>query len=235
MDLLSLNQELKQANDGLRQFAYVASHDLQEPLRKIRQFSEILVNTYTQELDGEGKYFLTVVSDAATRMSSLIRDLLKYSETSYNDFEHKEIDLSELISSVMLSIDELAKSADCKVSYNKLPRVTGEPTMIEQLFSNLISNGIKYKHPERPSHLKISSKQTKNQTIITVSDNGIGIEEDQLNRIFEPFTRLKNAGEVVGTGIGLAICKSVCDRHGWNIEARSTVNEGTKFLIKIPN
>lgn len=234
LDVQILNNELKQANDGLRQFAYVASHDLQEPLRKIRQFSEILVETYTDQFDEDGKYFLSVVSESATRMSALIKDLLNYSKTSYREFDREEIDLSALMSDVLASLKDLSTAAGCKTTRTKLPTISGDRTMIEQLFSNLIGNAIKYRHPDKNPQIKISSRTLKTKITIVISDNGIGLEQKYLQRIFEPFTRLKNGNDVSGTGIGLAICKSVCERHGWQIEATSTVGEGSKFTISIP-
>lgn len=232
--LQELNDELEQANEGLRQFAYVASHDMQEPLRKIQQFSELLKDSYKVELDEEGQYFLTVVADSASRMSSLVRDLLTYSRTAHRELERGDVDLNDLVSAIkeelILSIEE----ADAKVSRTKLPSVAGDTLMMQQLFSNLISNAIKYREQGRDPVVKVSSKKTKQGTTITVADNGMGMDPKYISRIFEPFTRLQNDEHLKGTGIGLAICKSVCDRHGWEISAESEPGVGSKFTIHIP-
>ncbi|MEO9968270.1 MAG: CheR family methyltransferase [Hyphomonadaceae bacterium] len=235
MDIETLNLELKQANDGLRQFAYVASHDLQEPLRKIRQFSEILVDTYSTQFDAEGVYFLSVVSESAARLSTLIKDLLDYSKTSYMNFAREDVDMAQVASDILVSFEDLAQAANCQIKMGKLPVASGDVTMIEQLFSNLVGNAIKYRHPDRPSEISLSSRRLKQQTIVTIADNGIGMDKKHIDRIFEPFARLKNSSAASGSGIGLAICKSVCERHGWEIYATSVLDEGTKFKIKIPH
>lgn len=235
LTLQKLNLDLEQANDGLRQFAYVASHDLQEPLRKIRQFGELLQESYRKKLDEEGRYFLSVVSDSATRMSELISDLLAYSKTSYREFQRDEINLKELIFVCKGNLQLLIDQADGKVTSYKLPSISGDTTMLEQLFTNLIGNAIKYRAPGRPARVKITARTTKKALKILVTDNGIGMDEKYIERIFDPFARLQNDQDQRGSGIGLAICKSVCERHGWEISVSSVLGEGSVFTISIPH
>lgn len=232
--LQKLNTELALANDGLRQFAYVASHDMQEPLRKIQQFSELLSSEYQEKLDDEGQYFLSVVSDSATRMSALIRDLLTYSRTAHRELDRKEIDLEKQIDAIKQMLAVSIEETSAKIEYGKLPTVAGDETMVQQLFSNLIGNAIKYRAASRKPAVKISSRRSKNSLTVTVKDNGIGMEQKYIDRIFEPFTRLQSDEALKGSGIGLAICKSVCDRHGWQIEVDSEPGKGSRFVVKIP-
>lgn len=232
--LQELNEELEQANDGLRQFAYVASHDLQEPLRKIQQFSELLNENCKEGLDEEGQYFLAVVADSASRMSSLIRDLLMYSRTAHRELERSDVDLNDLMATIKDELIVAIEEANAKFSGGTLPIVAGDPMMLQQLFSNLLSNAVKYSAEGRDPAVKISARENKAGVIITVADNGMGMDPQYIARIFEPFTRLQNDEHLKGSGIGLAICKSVCDRHGWEITAQSEPGVGSKFTIRIP-
>lgn len=232
--LQKLNTELALANEGLRQFAYVASHDMQEPLRKIQQFSELLNDVYQEKLDEEGQYFLSVVSESATRMSALIRDLLTYSRTSHRDLKRTDIDLNTVIKVVKQQLAVAIEEADASVEHGKLPSVAGDATMVEQLFSNLVGNAIKYRSPVRKPSVKITARKTKHGLTVSIIDNGIGMDSQYISRIFEPFTRLQSDENLKGSGIGLAICRSVCDRHGWEIDVDSKVGEGSRFVVRIP-
>jgi len=234
LELQQLNRDLEKANDGLRQFAYVASHDLQEPLRKIRQFSELLEDTYKSELDEDGQYFLDVVSSSAARMSSLIRDLLSFSKTAHQDLETETIDLSAALEDVKNQAEFLLSDASASLKIGKLPTISGDRTMVEQLFTNLISNAVKYSRAGQTPNIQIQAKTRAKAYDITVKDNGMGIEPQFLDRIFDPFTRLHSEQGLKGTGIGLAICKSVCDRHGWRLSVDSEPSVGTTFQISIP-
>ncbi|MEM6683818.1 MAG: ATP-binding protein, partial [Pseudomonadota bacterium] len=233
LELLQLNRDLEQANEGLRQFAYVASHDLQEPLRKIRQFSELLEETYTAQLDEDGRYFLDVVSSSAARMSSLIRDLLSFSKAAHQELETEDVDLSATLEDVKNQVQLLLSETGATLKIGKLPTISADPTMVEQLFTNLISNAMKYARAGQQPVIQIRSKTRAKAYDITIKDNGMGIEPEFLDKIFDPFTRLHSEHGLKGTGIGLAICKSVCERHGWGLTVDSEPNVGTTFLISI--
>lgn len=229
------NIELEQANDGLLKFAYVASHDLQEPLRKIRQFSEMLAADHEDGLDSEGKYYLGVVTSSAARMSRLIRDLLNYSKTSNQGVQKTEEDLSAVAQGVVADLDISIKDSNAKITIGKLPTVSCDRTMTGQLFANLIGNSIKYRKPDVDPKIKISSKKLKTGLQIIFQDNGIGFRQAHAKKIFDPFSRLHGAKEFDGSGIGLAVCRAVCERHGWTIEAEGVNGEGAIFTITIPN
>lgn len=228
------NDELQQANDGLSQFAYVASHDLQEPLRKIRQFSELLKESYSEGFDEDGRYFLNVVSDSAGRMSSLIRDLLAYSKTSNQALNSSFINLNDLVKTLEQELEIVIKNADASMTVDKLPTIEGDITMVSQLFTNLITNAIKYRQANVDPAVTIRSRKQSGRIKVSFSDNGIGMKSQYLDKIFEPFTRLNSNQTLNGSGIGLAICRSVCERHGWTISVDSAWGEGSTFTITMP-
>ncbi|MEM6665860.1 MAG: CheR family methyltransferase, partial [Pseudomonadota bacterium] len=213
------NAELEQANDSLRKFAYVASHDLQEPLRKIRQFSDLLVQECAPALEGDGSYFLSVISNSASRMSALIRDLLSFSKASNRPLHKEKTALSEMLDQVVSDLEMPIRDADAKVTVDALPETACDRTLAVQLFTNLVSNGIKYRAPDRKPRIRVTTEETKKTVRIIVSDNGIGFDQKHAATIFEPFNRLHGNAEFTGSGIGLAICKAACERHGWRISA----------------
>lgn len=228
------NVELEQANDGLLKFAYVASHDLQEPLRKIRQFSEMLVSDHNDGLDDEGRYYLDVVASSAARMSRLIRDLLNYSKTSNRGLSKIDADWSEIAANVVDELQIALENAGATVKIGKLPTLSCDPTMVGQLFSNLFGNSLKYRKPDVPPKISVSARKKSGATIVTFADNGIGFDQEHAKKIFDPFARLHGAKDFDGSGIGLAVCRAVCDRHGWTISAQGTKGEGAIFTIIVP-
>jgi PAS domain S-box-containing protein len=234
-ELEKKNIELEQAIESLSQFAYVASHDLQEPLRKIQQFGELLQADCADVINEEGQYFLSSMMSSAERMSSLIRALLQYSKTTQGTFEPKKLDFKKLISNVQGELDQRISETKAKITIGDIPDFSGDEIMVRQLFANLIGNALKYRRDANSPRIRISSRKKNGGIILTLADNGVGIENQFLEQIFEPFTRLNNAGTQKGSGIGLAICRTVCDRHGWKIEAESELGKGTKFKITIPN
>lgn len=231
--LKAKNDQLEQANIGLSRFAYVASHDLQEPLRKIRQFGDLLADEHEQDIGEDGKYFLDVIRGSSLRLSRLIKDLLEYSKTSNSELEKVELDLNTLVLEIVDTLDLQITEAKAAVTVVDLPVVLGDPTQVGQLFTNLISNAVKYRHSDKRLTVRISSRTKGGKFIIGVADNGIGIREENINEIFNPFTRAFSSGKQDGSGIGLAICQTVCDRHGWEIHATSTYGDGTTFEIHI--
>ena len=227
-------QELEDLNEGLNRFTYLASHDLQEPLRKIQQSGELLQADFGEKLDEDGAYFLDIMTGSAGRMRSLIDDLLLYSSSANQSLVRKPIAVKSLVEAAVGELSEKIEETKAKVKINKLPTATCDPGVMKQVYLNIISNSLKYRNPDVAPKITISSKTYKNYTRLSFKDNGIGMElEDGVN-ILDPFVRLHSKHEYSGSGIGLAICKSVCDRHGWKIEIESELGEGTEIAILIP-
>ena len=232
-ELSAKNERLLATNDSLKQFAHVASHDLQEPLRKLMQFTEYLVDDCGDEMSEDGRYFVDVISSSAERMRQLVQDILALSTASGKEMNVKPIDLGELLRELWSEFDVTAAEANAKFVVGDMPEVTGDATLVQQLFRNLMSNGLKYRNKGVAPKIEISSKKWNEGVEITVRDNGIGMAPEDAARIFEPFARLHNRKEFDGTGIGLAICRTVCERHGWNISVSSAVGDGAAFSIRI--
>lgn len=237
-----LNRELEQnnarllnANQSLEQFAHVASHDLQEPLRKLVQFTEYLIQDCGDELSDDGRYFVDVISSSAQRMRQLVRDILLLSSASGKEIRRDPINLGETMQGILQDLEIVASEADAAVEIGKMPVISGDPTLVSQLFHNLISNALKYHPADRAPHVRVSSAVAPDGgTDICIVDNGIGIKPENLARIFEAFTRLHDRKQYDGTGIGLAICRTVCERHGWALHAESDFGSGTTFTVSIP-
>lgn len=228
------NSELQNANEGLASFAFVASHDLQEPLRKITQFGDLLLQEYDEKLEGDGKYYVNVMSNSAYRMSRLIRGLLDYSTASNHEIELEDVRLTGLFAEIIDDQEVMIEDANGVVEVGDLPIVSADRSMIERLFGNILSNGLKYHHSDRPPVVNISSAEVGDAYEISISDNGVGFDNRQRDKIFEPFARLHRRSDFDGSGIGLAICRSVCDRHGWSMRATSEIGEGSTFIVRIP-
>jgi len=227
-------RELERANEGLSTFAYVASHDLQEPLRKIQQYVEMLQLDCEEELDKEGQYYLDVISGSAARISYLVKDILSYTTASNVDIDIVHIDLNEILSDVVEDTAEQLDQLDASVSVKNLPRVAGDLGATRVLFQNILSNGLKYQDSDAKPKISIKARELKTKHIIDFADNGIGIEVIDGKDIFEPFVRLHSKFDYAGTGIGLAICKTICKRMGWSIAHKPNTPGGTVFSISIP-
>lgn len=227
------NRLLEKANEGLNQFAFVASHDLQEPLRKIQQFSSFLEEDLNEHMDADSKYHLDVIVESSQRMSQLIKDLLSLSKTSSIDPDMSSVCLNKLVATVVDELGPLVNETGACIEIDPLPTVQGNTPLLNQLFTNLLYNGIKYRSSERKLKLCVKMIEEGGNQFVNVVDNGIGFDMEDAQRIFEPFHRLHSAKDFEGTGIGLAICKAVCEKHGWNINARSVGNEGSTFSIQL--
>ena len=223
------NRSLETANENLNQFAFIASHDLQEPLRKIQQFSSLLNEEINSTLSDEGAYHLNVIVDAAERMSTLIYDLLRYSGASQEQPKMENISLSMLLEEVINELDIPINESQANITLENLPEVPGNVALLRQLFTNLISNSIKYRSKERPLEISVSAGIKGS---IQIADNGIGFEMEFADKIFEPFNRLHKSKDYKGNGIGLAICNTVCQKHNWTLSAESEIGVGSKFTIK---
>jgi PAS domain S-box-containing protein len=243
------NQALNRSNDNLQQFAYIASHDLQEPLRKIQSFGDLLKNQYSVQL-GEGIDYLERMQSAASRMSILIKDLLTFSRISIRQENAVAVPLTEVIASVLTDLEMIIAESGAIVELDKLPTVLGDPSQLGQLFQNLISNALKFRKPDVPPYIRIKAqliaainlptsvkpvRQTDSYYCIDVLDNGIGFDEKYIDRIFQVFQRLYGKSQYPGTGIGLAICEKVAVNHGGAITASSQLGQGSVFSVYLPS
>lgn len=237
--------ELERSNAELEQFAYIASHDLQEPLRKIQAFGDRLRNRYRAELPDGGKEYVDRMHSSAARMRRLIDDLLNYSRVTTTARPFQRVDLSELAREVVGDLEERIEQAGATVDVGELPEIDADPSQMRQLFQNLMVNAVKFQRPDVPPVVEIrgepilerlpgSGDEPVPACRITVRDNGIGFDEKYLDRIFQVFQRLHGREEYEGTGVGLAICRKIVERHGGTITARSRVGEGTTFVVTLP-
>ncbi len=226
-------QELERSNAELEQFAYVASHDLQEPLRMVASYVKLLERRYKGKLDSDADDFIYFAVDGATRMHRLINDLLTYSRVGTHGKSFEDIDSAEAMQQALNNLQTTIQESDAEVVYDSLPKVYADSSQLVQLFQNLISNAIKFCDKQSPK-VHISSKQEDNQWVFSVQDNGIGIDLKYSDRIFVIFQRLHEKTEYSGTGIGLAICKKIVERHKGSIWIDSELGEGTTFNFTIP-
>jgi two-component system CheB/CheR fusion protein len=234
-DSLDVRQvELENVNEGLKRFTYLASHDLQEPLRKIQQSGELLDADYGELLNEEGKYFLEIMTSSAGRMRTLIEDLLLYSASANDTVEKDWVPLETLVQDALSELSVPIERQKAKCTVKPLPIAACDKTVMTQVFINIIGNSLKYTTPEKHPIITVSSKALKNSVKVEIRDNGIGMTLKESINIFEPFTRLHSKSEYSGSGIGLAICKSICARHGWKIDAKSEQGKGTTMIITIP-
>ncbi|MFQ5543995.1 MAG: ATP-binding protein [Nitrospiria bacterium] len=227
--------ELARANEDLKQFTSIASHDLKEPLRKIITLGGILKEDYQAVLDEEGVGCITRMASAAGRMQNLIDDLLALSKITTKTFPFIPTPLDEVVHDVLDTIEESRLQAKGLVEVGPLPTIDADPTQMYQLFQNLIGNGLKYHRKEVPPVVRITALQGHNGAAhITVSDNGIGFDEKYFERILKPFQRLHNRSEFEGTGMGLAICDKIVHRHHGSLTAKSALGKGTTFNLTLP-
>lgn len=250
IQLEDFNNALKRSNEELEQFAYVASHDLQEPLRKIRAFGDRLMYKHGDDTDMPGRDYVIRMMDGAERMQVLIQDLLSFSRVSRDVGDKVNVDLNVILNEVLEDLQLSINESDAGIKSDKLPKITSaNPMQMHQLFLNLISNAIKFRKPDVPSKIEIISKKVTGKSIhitdepvipqkmyyaITIKDNGIGFDEKYLDKIFTIFQRLHGRTEYKGTGIGLALCKKICKNHEGFITAHSDNNSGAEFTIYLP-
>lgn len=242
------NQNLIRSNHNLEQFAYIASHDLQEPLRKIQQFGDLLKSRYASAGE-EDVVYIDRMQVAASRMSALIRDLLAFSRIATNQVKTSPISLGKLVSEVLDTLSVAIEESQATIQVETLPVVPGDGLQLQQLFQNLIANGIKFRQADRPAFIEIKSRlvsridlpasinperQADMYCQIDVTDNGIGFDERYTDRIFQVFQRLHGKNEFAGTGIGLAICQKVAANHGGAITASSVLGVGSTFTVYLP-
>ena len=246
--LSQANQDLQRSNENLQQFAYIASHDLQEPLRKIQSFGDILKNQYKADL-GDGVAYLERMQSAAGRMSTLIKDLLAYSRIATQQNATKSVSLTTLLETVLSDLEVVIIETNAQITVDPLPTVAGDTRQLGQLFQNLLSNALKFRRVGVSPVINVCSQRIAATDLpssmrpmraadtyyrIDVIDNGIGFDQKYIDRIFQVFQRLHGNNQFAGTGIGLAICHKVAANHGGAITAYSQPNQGSTFSVYIP-
>jgi signal transduction histidine kinase len=233
VELEDQRSKLLLTNTELRQFVYVASHDLQEPLRMISSFLSKLDHNYSAQLDDKAKRYIHFAIDGANRMRTLIIDLLEYSQVGDTVRMLEHIDMNELLKDVEQMNRDLITAKSAIITADHLPTVQGYRPALIQLFNNLLQNALKYSKEGVPPRIEITSKESKSKVEFSISDNGIGIDPEYFDKIFVIFQRLHPTGEYDGTGIGLAIVKKVIDMHGGSIRVESTPGVGSKFIFTL--
>lgn len=226
-------RELAESNEELERFAYVASHDLQEPLRMITSFLQLLEKKYKNQLDSKGNEYIAYAVDGAERMKKLILDLLEYSRVNTATVQKEEIDLNIILADILLTYNNLLSQTNGSITSSKLPVVFANKTQILQVFQNLIGNAFKYKGNEDPV-IKISYEEETTFFRFSISDNGIGIDPKFYNKIFIIFQRLHTREHYSGTGIGLSICKKIVEKHGGKLWVNSALGLGSTFYFTLP-
>ncbi|WP_207496734.1 PAS domain-containing sensor histidine kinase [Aridibaculum aurantiacum] len=226
-------RELAESNAELERFAYVASHDLQEPLRMVSSFLQLLEKRYKEKLDVKAHEYIAFAVDGAERMKGLILDLLEYSRVNTSKEEREKVETNKIIEEVRLTYNNVLQETNGEIICDDLPNVHGTRTQVMQLFQNIISNALKYRSAEPPI-INITYKKAGNYIEFAISDNGIGIDERFFHKIFIIFQRLHNREHYSGTGIGLAICKKIVERHGGKIWLTSTPGKGSTFYFTLP-
>ena len=226
--------KIEQSNKELQEFALIASHDLQEPLRKIRAFGDQIKKKHTNCLSDEGRDYFDRMINASMRMSDMIHGLLDYSRVRTGAKQTGSVDLTRVVKEVESDLEIVIKKNDARVEVENLPSIEADPIQMRQLFQNLICNALKFHGKERPV-VKIHAEPAGNMSHrIFIEDNGIGFEETDLDRIFTLFQRLHGRSEFEGRGIGLAICRGIVERHHGNITARSKPEQGATFIVTLP-
>ncbi|MEP4465484.1 PAS domain-containing sensor histidine kinase, partial [Marinobacter alexandrii] len=224
--------ELERSNHELQDFAFVASHDLQEPLRKIQAFSDRLISK-SDRLEDQEKDYLRRMQSAAGRMQALIQDLLAYSRVTTKARPLVRCDLNQVLDEVLQDMETSLVREQATIKTSPLPEVEGDPMQLRQVLQNLISNAIKFRKPEQnPVVLVYPEDITAGGWTLVVNDDGIGFDPRHAGKLFQPFQRLHHRRDYAGTGIGLAIVKKILDRHGAGISAESEPNAGTRFRIR---
>ena len=230
--LKQMTAEMQRSNTELEQFAYVISHDLQEPLRMVSSYTQLLAKRYRNELDSDADEFITYAVDGAKRMQTLLHDLLGYSRVGTRGKPFGLVNCEHVVQQATANLKIAIEENAASVTYDVLPTVMGDEGQLVQLFQNLIGNALKFRREEPPS-IHISAQRRNNVVTFSVKDNGIGIDPRQSQSIFEIFRRLHTREEYPGTGMGLAICKKIVERHGGNISVQSRPGEGSTFHFSI--
>jgi light-regulated signal transduction histidine kinase (bacteriophytochrome) len=228
------DEELTRSNQELERFAYVASHDLQEPLRMVASYTQLLGRRYRGKLDAEADEFIAFAVDGAQRMQALINDLLAYSRVGTKGQALQPTDCQAVLERALGNLTMARRESEAVITCDALPTVVADATQLAQMFQNLVGNAIKFRGPRRPE-VHIGARRGEAETVLYVRDNGIGIDPAYVGQLFVLFRRLHSVTEYPGTGIGLAICKKIVDRHGGRIWVESTLGVGSTFFFSLPD
>lgn len=235
LKLHKLNEDLARSNQELEQFAYIVSHDLQQPLQTITGFAELMLSLKSEiDLEAEADEYVLPILEEGIRMQELIKNLLEYSRVGTKRRELQPIDCNLILAETLKNIHHLIEESRAIVTHQTLPTVKADKIQLGQLFQNLIGNGIKYCRPGIIPQVTISAEQKAQEWVFEIQDNGIGIKSDYFERIFQIFQRLHTVQDYPGTGIGLAICKKIVGRHGGRIWVESEFGVGTTFYFTLP-
>jgi light-regulated signal transduction histidine kinase (bacteriophytochrome) len=229
-----LQDSLTESNAALEQFAYVASHDLQEPLRTMGSFSQLLAERYKGRLDADADRFLDFIVGASKRMKYLVEDLLSYARIATEVERPSSVALDEDLEAAITHLSQAIAESNATVTHDPMPTVPVDRGQIVRLFQNLVGNAIKYRKPGQSPNVHIAAKRRGAEWVISVKDDGIGFDPKYASMIFTPFKRLHTAEEYPGTGVGLAICKRIVQAQGGRIWAESEVGKGTTFFFTLP-
>ncbi len=230
----SVEDNLRRANQDLEQFAFSAGHDLQEPLRTVKIYSELLTSTCASQLDGQALEFLTFLRTGATRMEMLVRDLLAYTQATKFEEPPQPTDAGEALQIALANLNGAISEAGARITADPLPSPRVHTAHLQQLFQNLIGNAIKYRSPNRPPAVHVSAERQNGRWIFSITDNGIGIDSEYKEKIFGLFKRLHTSDEYSGTGIGLAICRRIVDQYDGRIWVESEPGQGSIFRFTLP-
>ncbi len=233
IELVQRTKELSRSNQELEQFAYVASHDLQEPLRMVASYTQLIAQRYRGKLDADADEFINYAVDGATRMQAIINDLLALSRVSTRSATFSRVDAKQALNKALANLRLITVETGATIVCDSLPELNADVSQLTQLFQNLIGNAIKF-HGSSPPRVEIGAERKNEEWIFHVRDNGIGIEPEYFERIFLLFHRLHTRKEYPGTGIGLTICKKIVERHGGRIWIESEPEKGTTFYFTIP-
>jgi PAS domain S-box-containing protein len=226
--------ELRRSNEELEQFAYAVSHDLQEPLRTVTSFLRLLERRYEDQLDAKGEKFIDYAVDGAERMQEMISALLDLSRVATRGEDPTPTETKRTLDRTLKALGRAIEGAEAEVTYDPLPTVMADRAQLAQIFQNLIANAIKFRREGVPPRVHVSAEREGDEWVFSVADNGIGIDPEQANRIFQIFQRLHTRNEYEGTGIGLALCKRIVERHGGRIWVESEPGEGSTFYFTLP-
>jgi light-regulated signal transduction histidine kinase (bacteriophytochrome) len=227
-----VEEELIRSNEQLRQFAFVVSHELQEPLRMVKSYTQLLSQRYKDQLGGEANDFMQVTVNGVSRMEKFISDMLSYAQAVEAEIDMKVVACQTVVDWAMLELQGALDESGASVTRDELPFVMGDPVRLSQVFRNLIGNAIKYRG-DQPPVIHIGCEEADDEYVISVRDNGMGIEAKYFNNIFVLFKRL-HGRERSGSGVGLAVCKEIVERHGGRIWVESTVGRGSTFWFTLP-
>jgi signal transduction histidine kinase len=234
-EIARLLEDLKVSNTALENFAYVASHELTQPLAKVVSYGEMLSLTAGASLNEKSLKYLSAMRGGADKAIMMMRELLDYSRLGRRSGEKHWVETESLLKEAVKTLESPIREAKAHVYWKHLPGVSGHPAELQRLFQNLIANAVKFRREGLSPEVVVSAERANGATVFTVTDNGIGIPEEDRERIFGLFEWGSNRGDISGTGIGLAVCKKIVEHHGGTIWVDSTVGKGTSFHFKIPS